>query len=127
MFVEAADQPAALKAISHLLPFDPRPENTSDFIYRVNRRAASGAAPGRTVNRMQKWSSITAQNMTLRMGASGIDAEMRESRSTGELEFDINDVPEGPIERTKLTSLFDEFMDFAVQMRMHGDVNETVV
>ena len=125
LFVDATDQAAALKAVRHLLPFDPRPENTRDLIYRINRRVGSRAIPGRTVNRIQKWSSITAQAVTLRRGASGVEEMKGESRSAVELEFDVNNVPEGSLDPAQLPALLNEFMDIAAEIRARGDIPET--
>ncbi len=109
------------------LKFDD-PENTTDLMYRVNRRRPSEVLEGTMLNRLCTWSVVESVLTEISAQPGGdlpIDArQVGEKAFVCRLELDINrdQFFQGIIERDLLAEVLDELADTAKQFVREGDV-----
>lgn len=105
--------------LSQYLPFSIDTENTSDFLYQINRRRDSKAVPDLAINRLSKWSVVSLTRLQIAPGP----VVQFPLHTACRLEFDINTVPdpELEIENNVLASLLDEFIRLGTEIVETGD------
>ncbi|HLF84261.1 MAG TPA: hypothetical protein VI837_08815 [Blastocatellia bacterium] len=127
-FGAALLQPSDTRAIGYqqLAAFLPYvrldPENSSDFLYRINRRRASKVVEGAEINRLSTWSVaalVNAQIPLLPAGKAVFTTECFASR----VELDINTAQEwkADLPNDLLESLFQELTELAIEIAEQGD------
>ncbi|MCY3947416.1 MAG: hypothetical protein OXF44_14155 [Anaerolineaceae bacterium] len=101
------------------------PDNTSDFLYQINRRRASRQAiDGLVINRLTKWS--VGRLRVLMTQSDGRSSFLpTTSESLVQLEIDINTVPEfeGVIKREEISDVFEELVELGSEIALKGDVS----
>jgi hypothetical protein len=93
---------------------------SNDFLYQINRRRSSSTVDGLLLNRLSKWSTEQLQEVVFSADGNLI----RESGTFAcRLELDMNSVPsQNPLPRASLPALFEEFVQFADEVAVRGDV-----
>ncbi len=99
---------------------------SSDFMYRINRRRESAAVPGLSINRLGTWSVGRFVEVEAQIGPPGVTAQIvPQIAHACALELDVNTVPE-PANRIlphqNLPRLFGELVDLGIDIATHGDV-----
>ena len=108
------------------------PENSSDFLYQINRRRASTTIPGLRINGVTKWGVSRFETLT---GSIAVNISGDQEPATGTLsleslaelnttlELDINTVPSSELIPTNtLPLLFREFIALGNDIAEKGDV-----
>ena len=98
--------------------------NTSDFIYRVNRRRRSLSVPHAEINRIAKWSLEEVGVVSFRVASSG-RPDFRDTGTTfvRKLELDVNTTPEtSAMSKDTVSGLLDEMIVMAEELATEGDV-----
>lgn len=118
---------AANKALSRLLPsVEIDPDNTRDFMYRINRRCTSRALSGRCeINRLSAWSVIEIARVDIDISSGSSPAVRNALEGTAcRLELDVNSVPEldGHISSEEAASLTEELFALAFELAADGDI-----
>ena len=106
----------------HKLEVDP--ENSSEILYRINRRRLSKVLPNRYVNRLAVWSSLKmVAEQSLLSGDVKHKILHQESHACS-VDLDINTDPEstGPIAKESLILLFTELVQLGIEILDKGDV-----
>jgi hypothetical protein len=118
------NQTQGYEILSTYLPFQVDLEETSDFLYQINRRreSATGIADVK-INRLAKWSvQKTSQGFVpiIPLGQPQQLAEFLACR----LELDINTIAEfeGEFSREQLPRLFDELVALGKEIAEQGDI-----
>jgi hypothetical protein len=112
----------AYKKLSTYLPFEVD-INSSDFLYRVNRKRLSKlSVADLEVNRLSTWSALRFQG-NIRSSASPRQSRALE-RYACFLELDINTSPdyEGDLKPDMLSDLFSELITLGLEIAEKGDV-----
>jgi len=92
-------------------------QNSSDFLYRINRKRPSHVdIPGLFINRLNTWSALRSE-----FGIAGMSTT--EMRFTCRLDLDINTIPEidTPLPKEKLPALLTELAEMAKEISVQGD------
>ncbi len=99
------------------------PDNSTDFLYQINRPRMSGKVTGLTLNRLSKWAVATAIFGLVPIGLPLRDG-VADQRFWAQLELDINTSPEykGPIAPTQSMDVFSELVTLAEELAIGGDV-----
>jgi hypothetical protein len=99
-------------------------DNSSDFLYQINRKRDSRVIPGLGINRLSKWSVAAWQTVSMQMGPAPMRGALGSRHYACRLELDINTVPEfpGEFERGQLSSIFQELLGLAVEIANQGDI-----
>jgi hypothetical protein len=99
--------------------------DSSDFMFRVNRKRGSGVGiPNLQVNRLATWSFLQL-TWQLKTSVGGQESQpSRQVRLACSLDFDINTVPEHNdiLPQATLPDLFAEFSTIASELAKLGDV-----
>ncbi len=100
------------------------PDNSTDFLYQINRPRTSTAVPGIRFNRLSKWSVMQWKLLAMRIGSedSKIVPSVESPFDGCRLEFDVNSVPEQDLPKSKLPDLFDEFSANSIEISQMGDI-----
>ena len=103
--------------------------STSDFMYRVNRRRASGTGiPELDVNRLCTWACVTLSfGMHVQSLPSGDsrDVSIGEDQHACTLELDINTVPDSAgaeLPQDRLTDILVELAEYGLEIAEIGDI-----
>lgn len=100
--------------------------DSSDFLYRINRRANS-AVPGLGLNRLSTWGVTKFAVLVQAIGGGGPQGEelMRRERFACSVELDINTAPEfqKPLPQANLAAIFGELVDAGIHLATHGDAH----
>ena len=123
---QVSDVAEGLSHLSQYLPhLDLENRGGPDFIYQVNRPRRSSYAPHVVVNRLAKWSLEHVQTGALRIGPSQPPhIAVSELLLVDKLTLDINSAPtNNAISISRMPSLLDEFMAFAQEIAVKGDVS----
>ena len=108
-------------------------DNASDFLYQINLRRNSTVLPGLNINRLARWSVLVQQRISMQLVPIPESMQVPSMPAHGSLgpryhacrlELDINTVPEfpGEFERRQLSSVFQELIDFTVEIANRGDI-----
>ena len=123
---QVSDVNDGLSHLSQYLPhLDLENRGGPDFIYRINRRCLSSYAPHVMVNRLAKWSLEDVQTGALRIAPSQPPhLAISESLLLDKLALDINTAPtNNAISISRMPGLLNEFMAFAQEIAVKGDVS----
>lgn len=102
---------------------------SSDLLYRINRPVAASSVAGLRANRLITW-SVAEFVVVVRaqLAASGQENQQQTARARAHhcvLELDINTVPGSPdreLPHDALPRIFDELVNFGVDIATRGDV-----
>ena len=122
--------PDAYRRLDGLLPaVKIDPENTSDFMYRINRRRVSrGPIEGLKINCLSMWSAVQIIETLVELSADAQQtpkvAQRPGSRCICRLEIDINTAPEfnRVFEKNAVPGIFEELFDIGNEIATEGDV-----
>ena len=114
------------RRLSELLPLD-IDQDTTDFLYRINRRRHAKCLEGIEINRLSTWS--VASVVGLRVDMLPLERRMPAltritDRSACRLELDINTAPEfrSQIPKDTTPHLFDELVTLGNEIASSGDI-----
>lgn len=123
------------RSLDKFLPDVKVPEwgKSSDFGYSINRRRNSKTSISKIpieINRLSRWSVMTRRGLGLAFAIDGKKSQIQQIDELKELSFlrlelDINSTPtknNKPIPVTKLSNIFDELCEFAVEITAYGDL-----
>lgn len=119
----------ACRKLDDLLPaVDVEPENTRDFLYRINRRCASSCGlEEMRINRLSTWSVMQIIETSVNISDEGAPRVTRlpNPRDFCRLELDINTIPEfdRELEKSIVPGIFDELVDIGNEIATKGDVS----
>ena len=104
-------------------------ENSSDFLYQINRRRESKTIPQLTINRLSKWSIVTQAVGSFAVQSNqdvvGVVLSTPVTQSfASSLELDINTVPDNGLNfpQSQLNDLFGELVNLGKEISEEGDV-----
>lgn len=120
----------AYRRLDGLLPaVEIDPENTRDFMYRINRRRGSRCfIEGLEINCLSTWSVVQIIETLVELSADGRQTpkvvQRPGSRSICRLEIDINTAPEFNLifDKDVVPVLFEEIVDIGNEIATEGDV-----
>lgn len=118
MILPADSREMAYTTLSQFLPFGLDSQNSSNFLYRINRKRPSESGFSElTINRLSTWAVIRFQ-----MGQVG--NSLATEQFVSQLELDINTVPEfdGVFENDVLSNLFSELVELGLEIAEKGDI-----
>ncbi|GAB5494647.1 MAG: hypothetical protein Phog2KO_48620 [Phototrophicaceae bacterium] len=104
------------------IPVEIDSENSSDFIYRINRRRKSNVINNLELNRLSTWSAMRAQ---LEMETVGMPhLRHTQEKYACSMELDINTVPNSDIilGNDNLIDIFLELIDLGSEIARKGDI-----
>ena len=109
------------KTLGQYLPGVEIPQNSSDFLYQINRPRPSNAVNDLAINRLSKWS--VQQFRQVSFGSVGA-VVMSQGEFSCRVELDINSDPEHTSElpTDRLPALFDELVTLADELSIEGDI-----
>ena len=130
LLLPAGSLPDACRKLDALLRrVDVEPENTHDFLYRINRRRASNCGiDGLEINRISTWSAAQIIETRVDVSAGGERApkvtRQPKPRSICRLELDINTIPEfdRALDKDVVPEIFNELVDAGSEIATKGDV-----
>ena len=106
------------------------PENTHDFLYRINRRRTSSCdVEGLEINRISTWSAVQIIETFVDISGDGERPPKVTRRPNPggicRLEFDINTIPEFDqvLEKDVVSEIFNELVDAGNEIAAKGDVS----
>jgi hypothetical protein len=128
LFLPVESRQAGYKRLSAYLPaIKLDPEESSDFLYQINRlRNSNVDIDGLRVNRLSKWSVFsylrTLMHFNQRTGRS--EQVLRPEVYACRLELDINTTADfiGTLSREKLTTVFEELIELGREIIEKGDI-----
>lgn len=129
LLLPADSRQDACRKLDDLLPaVDVEPENTRDFLYRINRRRASSCGMEEMqVNRLSTWSVMQMIETSVNISDGGAPRVARppNQRDFCRLELDINTIPESDrqLEKSIVPAIFDELVDTGNEITAKGDVS----
>ena len=101
-------------------------DNSSDFLYQINRRRDSTVVPGLRINRLSKWSVAAMQRQMISMQIASVPTrhEVSPLYFACRLELDINTVPEfqHEFDRGMLSPILQELADLGLEIVNQGDI-----
>lgn len=118
-------RPAGYRQLAQYLPsVQIDPEDSSDFLYQINRRRVSRIMPELSVNRLSKWSVATAKFLQVAVGDVPGRIEIpSEEYTLVRAELDINTAHEyrGTLPARLLPDLFEELIELGKEISTKGD------
>ena len=131
LLLPAGSLPDAYGKLGGLLRgVDVEPENTHDFLYRINRRRTSSCdVEGLEINRISTWSAVQIIETFVDVSGDGERPPKVTRRpnpgSICRLEFDINTIPEfdRALDKDIVPKIFDELVDAGNEIAAKGDVS----
>lgn len=114
------DRAEAYQRLSHYIhAFDLNPENSSDFLYQINRqRVALTPIGGLRINRLAKWSVVQAGRSIF----SDLGLLPTPNVCACRLELDINSAADFKGTLDHLVQLLEEFVGLAIEIAEKGDI-----
>ena len=127
LFLPVKDESDGYKQLSVYLPFALDSENTSDFLYRINRlRDSISGIPDLRINRLSTWSVACFQWIESRIvfGLVPSVSSPIPSAFCCKLDLDINTVLDFKQElpREKLLDVFEELINLGKEIIQNGDI-----
>jgi hypothetical protein len=102
------------------------PANSTDFMYRINRRRSSAVGiPDLLINRLNTWSVVSYHSvLTVLTGPVLDQTAASEPRHACQLELDISTCQEfkGVLPSDKLATIVDELVSMGIEIANNGDV-----
>ena len=106
------------------LPFS-LPEDSQDFLYRINRPVASGITDIGMINRLRTWSAVRRETLLLTLAGSGATTAQTTGHpeSAARLELDLSTAAERPepLPKACLPELLNELVELAGGIAERGD------
>jgi len=103
------------------------PDNSTDFLYQINRPRDSGVLPNLKLNRLTKWSVLRTGTMLITMTSagrnaaqSGLEGEKLGMRLDLDISTEANRKDELP--NSKLAPIFNELVELGKEIASKGDV-----
>ena len=124
VLLSVSSLPLACRSLDGMLPSVKIDRNgTRDFMYRINRRRKSVHDSSLQINRLATWSVMQSIGLEVVIGAGVVPAtrELPEKLFC-RLELDVNTVLLQELRQKKLSAIFDELVDAAIQIAEQGDV-----
>lgn len=118
MIIPTDGREKAYTTLSQFLPFELDIENSSDFLYRINKRRPSKSGfSSLEINRLSTWSALRFQ-----MG--GLKNTQVSEQFACQLEVDINTIPDfdGTFDNDTLPDLFHELVELGLEIAEKGDI-----
>jgi hypothetical protein len=113
----------AYNRLSNYLPFDIDASNSSDFLYRINKKRNALSMEGLEINRLSTWSALRFE------GNIQSTATPRQNRAIERyaclLELDINTSADyaGDLKQAILSDLFSELIALGLEIAKEGDIS----
>lgn len=102
------------------------PENSSDFLYQINRpRILNLENIKLQINRLCKWSVLSSSRSIVKITPKGIEQEsIEEDKFAVKLELDINSSQyfEGEFDQELSENLFSHLIDLGIEISEKGDI-----
>ncbi len=118
------DQPAGYRILDRYLRWVDLDPLSSEFLYRINRRARSAVVEGMGINRLSTW-FVGKLAVFVRVVEGGYSEPQVQQPETfaGALELDINTAPEFPglLPQADLPRIFVELVNAGVEIARQGD------
>lgn len=114
------------KVLDSLLPVEISPEDSSDFMYQINRPRPSASVAGMLINRLSKWSVAVRESMQLAVAPDTAQlVRTGETAHALRLELDINTSGshEGKFPKESSLSIFRELIDLGIEISQRGDIS----
>jgi len=111
--------------LQRFLPSVRLEEDSSDFIYQINRkRPTTTGIDGLEINRLSKWSVMLRTDMVLSFQGIAATQMPGPVHHALRLELDINTAAEfvGPLPHDRLGDIFSELQEMAEEIAARGDV-----
>jgi hypothetical protein len=124
LYQPATDRAFGYRILAQYLPHvEIDIENSSDFLYRINRPKPSAHSPAVRINRLSTWSTIFIQAMAAPQPDLGILEQLGLYIAT-KLELDINTAPEPSLvlDASSLPGILGELVQASVEIAEKGDV-----
>ncbi|MBN2238178.1 MAG: hypothetical protein JW712_00250 [Dehalococcoidales bacterium] len=121
---ESANKEASYKALDDLLQHVSIDiENSTDFLYQINRPIESSVLDGVLINRLSKWSAMQTSSLGIILTGHPEIIQDQSSKYGCRLELDINTHQSNKdvIPKDKLVSLLDEFSRIGEDISSKGD------
>ena len=96
-----------------------------NFFYQINRRRPSkSGVEGLSINRLSKWSVMARRGVHFRISQDSLRYEQQHEDLACRLELDMNTVPEfeGEFAPQMLPKIFQELVDFGIEITEKGDI-----
>lgn len=100
-------------------------ENSSDFLYQINRpRASKSGLANLRINRLSQWSISSRRGIAMSFAPEGVTHTMGQERFACHLLLDINTAADfkNEIPKEKLVPILEEFCELAVEIATEGDI-----
>lgn len=118
------DHPAGYRMLDRYLRWVEIDPQSSEFLYRINRRAESAVVQGMGINRLSTW-LVGKFAVSVRIITGGHPEQQIKPTETFAcaVELDINTVPEfaGPLPHADLPRIFAELVTVGVEIAARGD------
>ncbi|MCZ7568852.1 MAG: hypothetical protein M5U01_09725 [Ardenticatenaceae bacterium] len=101
------------------------PENSSDFLYQINRpRASASGIEGLAINRLSKWSVGVLRMGRFAFGRTAIEPHILSVKHTCRLELDINTNAEypGELDQQQMALVLNELVRLGEEISREGDI-----
>jgi len=112
--------------LSSYLRFEVDANDTSDFLYQINRRRdALTNIVGLRINRLTKWSLMTLFRTRMALNPESSRLISEEKRGAfARIELDINTSPDfqGELNLLQQITVFDELIDLGIEIVQQGDI-----
>jgi hypothetical protein len=118
------DHPAGYRMLDRYLRWVEIDTHSSEFLYRINRRANSAVVQGMSINRLSTW--LVGKFAVLVQVVEGGHPEQQidsKEKLACAVELDINTAPEfqGPLPNADLPRIFAELVTAGVEIATRGD------
>lgn len=125
LIAEATDVRQGYYALSSFLPkLELETLDTTDFIYRVNRRRRSEVFPAALLNRLAQWSLEQALLVSVSMASTGQPRVLSPRTIVRKLTLDINTLQGAPaMSADNIAGLLDEMITASKELAVQGDVS----
>ena len=99
-------------------------ENSSDFIYQINRRRPSKVIEGLVINRLSKWLVAIVEINRISIAPVNDLPNLKDKRYFSRVELDINTIQtyQNVLPKEKYYNIYNELVDLAVEIKEKGDV-----
>jgi hypothetical protein len=126
LFIPTESRITGYKLLSkYLSTVDIDPENSSDFIYQINRRRSSSVVEGLLVNRLTKWHVVQYQSALLPSSPGGQQVfSLTDNEYSVNVDMDINSQQDfkSVLDPNAQALLLDEFVNFSIEISEKGDI-----
>ncbi len=122
-----ADRVAGYRKLQEYLPsLKLDPENSSDFLYQINRPRKSNVVEGLIVNRLQKWSVLAFHSLRFQVGATQAQVQRRLDQVLHgcRVELDINTAEDrtAVLPKERVDGLLRELVGIGDEIVTRGDI-----